>query len=93
MPATSQARAGSSRTGGTADNQPVPRSELVDGREHHATARLFQQPAQMLAPAGLHRRPGEAVRAALELLGECDALSVDAMSTIHATQWLQPTRN
>jgi hypothetical protein len=43
------------------------RHEFVNGREHHAAARPVQQFAQMLAPAGLHRRLAEDVRAALEL--------------------------
>jgi len=41
--------------------------ELMDRREHHAAAGPVQQFAQMLAPAGLHRRLAEDVRAALEL--------------------------
>ena len=43
------------------------RHEFMGGREHHATIGPVQQLAQMLAPAGLHRRLAEDVRAALEL--------------------------
>ena len=43
------------------------RHEFVNRREHHAATRPDQQLAQMLAPAGLHRRLAEDVRAALEL--------------------------
>ncbi len=43
------------------------RHELVDGCEYNAAAHPVQQLAQMLAPAGLHRRVAEDVRAALEL--------------------------
>ena len=39
----------------------------MDRRENHAAARPVQQPAQMLAPGGLHGSLAENVRATLEL--------------------------
>ena len=56
------------------------RHELVDGGEHHAAAGPVQQLAQMLAPAGLHRRLAEDVRAALEL---AEKLVVEVVATHH----------
>jgi hypothetical protein len=60
----------------------VPTTELMDGREHHAADGPVQQLAQIFPPAGLHRRLTEDVRAALELPPDCDALSVDGLSTV-----------